>query len=378
MARMGQNARRSLSRLSVRLTRKSQAETATAVRSENSSNGPRVRMGVASVPGRKRRMAARASEGLIVGNEDRVDVDRELGLTAVIDGHGGSLCADFLARHALERLREALSSRGLLEAIRRQSRSPIFTEGQLEEDSSADDDDDCEHDVDQLFSHENDEGDEEQNVRHASDAGLDESLQGVHDSLKETFAALEEEFREIWERTGETSGACALLSVVFGNMCVVAHCGDCRAVYRPASQRSHRLLRRSPTLTIQATDDHRTSSPAEYDRITDAGGVISNGRIDNLSPTRTFGDWDIKMRVGEGIVVAEPQVVVIPITSPVLIVLGTDGIWDSMPNKRVLDTAIRELNLNEGNYNKAAKALAKTATQGTNDDASCVLLHIEP
>jgi len=344
-----------------------------------------VQMGAASVAGRKRSVVAKVSQGLIVGNEDRVEIDSEHGLAAVFDGHGGSLCADFLARHALERLREALDDRGLLEALRAQHPG-------MGADSSRDTSASASHHrnhheltetdlagVELGEEEEESESSEERvHVHNAADLELTEVIEGVHDALKETCAALESEFKEICERTGDTSGACAMFTVIYGSVCVIAYCGDCRAVYRNVHLKSHSLIHKRRH-TIQATEDHRvTTSSEERIRVLEAGGVIEHGRVAALSPSRTFGDWDIKNAIGPDIVTAVPQIVIVPVREPMVMILATDGVWDAMSNKRALDIVIKNLRSHPGSFHQSAGLLCKAATHGASDDASCVVLHIEP
>ena len=56
------------------------------------------------------------------------------------------------------------------------------------------------------------------------------------------------------------------------------------------------------------TRDHRADGQAEFKRITAAGGIVENGRLGGVQPSRVFGDVEVKeAREGVGLI-ALPEV----------------------------------------------------------------------
>ncbi|PFH37151.1 hypothetical protein BESB_036090 [Besnoitia besnoiti] len=77
--------------------------------------------------------------------------------------------------------------------------------------------------------------------------------------------------------------------------------------------------------------EHRCSDPRELARIRRAGGSILGGRVGGiLEPARTIGDFDVKDAQPFGVLTATPDVARVRIRKPSLLLLGTDGIWDTL------------------------------------------------
>ena len=56
------------------------------------------------------------------------------------------------------------------------------------------------------------------------------------------------------------------------------------------------------------TRDHRADEQKECRRVLDAGGIVENGRIGGVQPSRVFGDVEVKeAREGVGLI-AVPEV----------------------------------------------------------------------
>lgn len=148
----------------------------------------------------------------------------------------------------------------------------------------------------------------------------------------------------------------------------VINLGDCRAIIC------------SNDIAIPLTNDHKPNKPNELVRIKQAGGNINkqpgdDWRVGNLSVSRAFGDLDEKF-VGR-----EPDVYTYEITSrDRFIVLGCDGLWDTMDNQEVVDIVIHNCyNLNsmslKPNIGGIAKLLAERALQkGSQDNVSVIVV----
>ena len=113
----------------------------------------------------------------------------------------------------------------------------------------------------------------------------------------------------------------------------VASCGDSRA-----------LLWRKSSDTILCTRDHRPGDKSERDRIKAAGGEVvddfSGPRIDGkLACSRALGDFGFKQGPGspaEQKVTCMPEVYSWPAQRGDWLILGCDGIWDTLSNEQVV------------------------------------------
>merc|ERR1712093_358686 len=79
----------------------------------------------------------------------------------------------------------------------------------------------------------------------------------------------------------------------------------------------------------------------EKKRIRDAGGIVINGRIEGLEPSRTIGDFDVKMRLPEGVISITPEIRRMELprgqeTSQGLLVMATDGVWDVLSGQDIV------------------------------------------
>jgi protein phosphatase 2C family protein 2/3 len=207
-----------------------------------------------------------------------------------------------------------------------------------------------------------------------------ETFYDIKFCLADAFKAADEEFCAMNHR--ETSGSCGVVALIYGFDVIVAHVGDCRAVLHYDSK------------TIQLTKDHRPSDDEELRRILANGGTVSDGRIGGvLSPSRAFGDMDVRVELGEGIVISEPDVMLISLpkdelfnfsSSSILtesnrppgfafLLLGTDGIFDELSNEdacAIVDTTLRRTQMDAS---KALDKLIKLAAKFSQDDVTAAV-----
>jgi len=104
-----------------------------------------------------------------------------------------------------------------------------------------------------------------------------------------------------------------VIVLMIENKRYIANLGDSKAVL---SQRGRAAF---------ATQDHKASDPIEQKRITDLGGQVTNGRInDKLSVARALGDSNLSPYVS-----AVPDVFEQVISRyDEFMILASDGIWD--------------------------------------------------
>ena len=95
--------------------------------------------------------------------------------------------------------------------------------------------------------------------------------------------------------------------------------------------------------------DHKPELESEKNRITTAGGWISEGRIKgNLNLSRSLGDLEYKQNNNllphEQMITAFPDIVEENLTNDCeFIILGCDGIWDCLTNQEACDYVKKEI-----------------------------------
>ena len=94
---------------------------------------------------------------------------------------------------------------------------------------------------------------------------------------------------------------------------------------------------------VELSVDHKPESQIEIDRITKAGSVITEGRVDgNLNLTRSLGDLKYKHREHltpeEQAITANPDTYVFDLTEDIdFIIMGCDGIWEKKSNVEMVE-----------------------------------------
>jgi len=149
-------------------------------------------------------------------------------------------------------------------------------------------------------------------------------------SLKDSYIKTS---KQVLEYCNSKSGSTAVSALIMKNekgerWIHVANVGDSRAVLC-RNGKSERL-----------SFDHNPSNEQETERIQRLGGKIKEGRINNLSVSRSFGDKDY---VVFGIT-AEPYVSSTLIsTSDTHLIIATDGLWDVVSDQEAVDFIKNEL-----------------------------------
>lgn len=143
-----------------------------------------------------------------------------------------------------------------------------------------------------------------------------------------------------------TAGTCICSCTVIGNYVWCANLGDCRAglVSLEVPECAD-----APTKAVSLSwlsRDHKASAPEERRRIVNLGGMVTNGRVEGLEPTRTLGDFDVKLNTKPGVISIEPDVRCQRLgeggdararAHQSLLVLATDGVWDVISGQDICD-----------------------------------------
>lgn len=144
------------------------------------------------------------------------------------------------------------------------------------------------------------------------------------------------------EETPEGEGCTANVILIKKGFIYIANAGDSRSV----------LAKKG--IAIDLSIDHKPEDEIEKDRITKADGTITNGRIDgNLNLSRSLGDLQYKknpaLKPEEQKISAAPDVKKIEFTKEFdFIVMGCDGIYDTLTSQQIVDSFYAEFKKNSG------------------------------
>jgi len=169
------------------------------------------------------------------------------------------------------------------------------------------------------------------------------------EAIRNGFEAAERAFVEFAERNQpiERSGSCANVVLIVGDNCYVANVGDSRAV----------MSGEGGTKIYPLSKDHKPCEEKERQRIINNGGKVyqSTAQIQGsqiagpyrifpgrLSVSRTIGDIEAKLPTYNGnpnVLISTPDIKAFRIHQDFdFIILATDGIYDKMSNKEVIQS----------------------------------------
>lgn len=151
----------------------------------------------------------------------------------------------------------------------------------------------------------------------------------------------------IYDRVNE-SGTTVIMVLDIGTDYYFINLGDSRAIYFDSN-------------LIFTTKDHKPSESIETDRIQNMGGKVVWGRVNGLiSVSRSLGDFDFNKydytnstyTPESGLVWSYPDITKVAKINNAKIVLATDGLWDRISNKYLIE----ELN-KSSNHKKSLLSL---------------------
>jgi len=154
-------------------------------------------------------------------------------------------------------------------------------------------------------------------------------------SVERSYTLAMAEVEEKLKKVCATAGTCVCCCTIIGRHVWCANLGDCRAVLIPLKvpESASNDLAKPITRLCWMSRDHKASDPEEMRRIKEAGGVVVDGRVESLEPSRTLGDFDVKLQTKEGVISIVPEVRYQAFgehgeAAQALLVCATDGVWD--------------------------------------------------
>lgn len=186
------------------------------------------------------------------------------------------------------------------------------------------------------------------------------------DALETSFLQVDHNFGKKQLVSGTTAVCALLLKDGLQNFkhLYVAWVGDSRC------------LLVSPTVHLQLVKPHKPDSVDEKKRIesNETGGSVifvqGQWRVNGIiNVSRSIGDYTVKA------VIAEPDIVDVPLQpSHDFLLLGSDGLWDHVTEKDIVDCVYKSINDEEQCLEDIPKHLIELAKQGDSQDNITVVL----
>lgn len=210
------------------------------------------------------------------------------------------------------------------------------------------------------------------------------------EALEETFLKMDEvllgpegmkilaSYKQDNEMQTSFAGCTANVVLIADNKLYVANAGDSRCIsYLP-----------DKTIVALSTD-HKPDNEEEKKRIVKAGGYVSDGRVnDNLNLSRAIGDLEYKkgtdLKPEEQIISAFPDVVERTLDGDEFIIIGCDGIWETKSAEQICEITSDRLRSNPvGKISVIVgelldQLIAKETTEGMGcDNMSCIIVQFK-
>jgi len=156
----------------------------------------------------------------------------------------------------------------------------------------------------------------------------------------EAHTAAMAELEEVLKKLATTAGTCVLSCTIAGGYIWCANLGDCRAAMMTLKVEVQGAGGKvGPVTTPKVSGlcwlskDQKASTSEERKRIKEAGGTVIDGRVEGLEPSRTLGDFDVKMATKKGVISIIPEVRRHELSdgknpTQAIFVCATDGVWD--------------------------------------------------
>ena len=181
------------------------------------------------------------------------------------------------------------------------------------------------------------------------------STQKTKKTLIKTFLKVDSELTRSSNKKLVVTCGCTANAVILDHLESKIYCaniGDTRAVLCRAGK------------AINLSNDHKPNLWVEKERITKAGGTVSqDNRVNGLlAVPRAFGDLYFKqathLPLSKQAVTSLPDVTATNMNSEdQFIICACDGVWDSYSSQEVVDIILHELKYNNNNLKKAVTVL---------------------
>jgi len=215
---------------------------------------------------------------------------------------------------------------------------------------------------------------------------FESELRGVNKNVTGAVTETITRIENMLAKKQSSSGACCLICVHLNRYVWCANLGDCRACFIPlaakcqvtgmgngfqinASERNgvphkNTCIGRNTTSLVWLSRDMKSCQSYERERIERAGGRVVDGRVEGLEPSRTVGDFDVKMRCPPSVISTEPEFRLLDLHDygPGIILCCTDGIWDVLSGldiDRIVKSKLHMLEADLCNPNEGLLAIAK-------------------
>ena len=262
---------------------------------------------------RKRQEDAHVA-AISLGNKKNIDV------FGVFDGHGGKEVSQFVSNHFTQ---ELVSNKNL-EVDMPQALKETFLK------------------MDEIMITEDGIEEIKKYARKSKEEDDIQSKKEPPNSQMQLIAQLLEpknpESNEISMRTGCT--ACVMSVDESKKKLYFANAGDSRVV----------MCKKG--VAYAQSEDHKPDMKSEKDRILNAEGWITDGRVKgNLNLTRGFGDLEYKqnkkLKPEEQMITANPDIKEVNFEDDIeFVIIGCDGIWDCLKNQEACDFVSKKLKEN--------------------------------
>eukprot|EP00440_Ansanella_granifera_P012581 gb/GFBE01013673.1/.p1 GENE.gb/GFBE01013673.1/~~gb/GFBE01013673.1/.p1 ORF type:complete len:341 (+),score=44.56 gb/GFBE01013673.1/:1-1023(+) len=217
--------------------------------------------------------------------------------------------------------------------------------------------------------------------------------------ITEAYIAAMAEMEECLKKVHASAGTCVNSCTIAGGIVWCANLGDCRAALVTLEEPASAGGPAKAESIHWMSRDHKASCPFEKKRIQDVGGTVVDGRVEGLEPSRTLGDFDVKLSTKPGVISIIPEVRSFevgagesPLGRRAVLILGSDGVWDVLTGQDVCKMIHARKDLGTFYTNdavieapragvKALHDLAEDVVQfavakGSRDDCTCLVAMI--
>lgn len=208
-----------------------------------------------------------------------------------------------------------------------------------------------------------------------------EEIKAIHaelESQKQSASASKSPINLTMGDEGPDGEGCTANVILMKNGCLyIANAGDSRSVLATKGT------------AIDLSIDHKPEDEIERNRIEKAGGSVTNGRVEgNLNLSRSLGDLQYKknptLKPEEQMITAAPDIKKLEISKDFdFIVMGCDGIYDSLTSQQIVDKFNGELKKNPrkklveivDNFVDSLVSVDFSKTEGKGcDNMTCILI----